>query len=461
MTDEIAQNYTGGEIAVPTEELNPVLQRIWFEKAGIVEYSLYENGKVVYGVVVDLSGDLPDRLVITIKNEGDENLDYWIEAYIDGNTILETVLSNQPVDEISNVGVAVPEAEFETGEHTCEWIIRVNKAGAPMGDYQTYYHNTVTYSCYTEAMNAICTEVVIVQGSEEKHWLTGTPEGFTESEITILPDVETYFKFYLVNPGDEAVKMNVGHLLSTLATSLPQTPLYCMSEVNGEWKVTKSESVGSDYETGFMVDETLLDTVENNVVIPTGGTAEITTQGFIPSPGVLTIGDIAILRAFHIILPECEQEFRVYDRQGNPIPDGWTLVVEVYEEDGETLLEVRTKPVVNGACVISVPEDRYVRAWAEKGEERTTGWSLGPEILCKAEPFKLYQLITCDEAEHYPSGRALLEHYDTDSDGVLTQAETVQAIMDGLDEIINIAETTFIYKCYEDYSGVINDMCPS
>lgn len=460
MTEEVGQSYGGGEITVSTEELNPALQRIWFEKAEIVEYPLYENGKVIYGVVVDLSTELPDRLVITIKNEGDENLDYWVKAYIDGNKILDTAISDQPVGEISKVGVTVASAGFGIGEHTCEWFVKAKRAGAPFADYRTYHSKKVTYSCYTKAMNAICTEVVMVQEGEEKHWLTGTPEGFTESEVAILPDVETHFKFYLSNPGDEAVKMNVGHVIPTAAMALPQTPLYCMSKVNGEWKVIKGEPVRSNYDSGFMVGGVLLDTIEKNVAMPAGETSEITTQHFIPSPGVLTIGDIAILRAFHIILPECEQEFRVYDRQGNPIPDGWTLVAEIYEEDGETLMEVRTKPVVNGACVVSVPEDRYVRVWAEKDDERTTSWGLGPGILCTPTPYKLYQHITCDEAEHYLSGRALLEHYDTDSDGVLTQAETVQAILDGLDDIINIAEMVFVYRCYEDYSGVINDMCP-
>lgn len=460
--EEVAQSYGGGEITVSTEDLNPVLQRIGFERLGFVYYPLYENGGVIYGTVVDLFSELPDTLTITIKNDGDENLDHHVKAYIDGNKILDTTISDQPVGETSKVSVAVPSAGFEIGEHTCEWIIRVKRAGAPLGDYRTYYHDKVTYSCYTKALNAICTKAVIVQGGKEKQWLTGDPSGFTESGVVILPDAETFFKFYLSNSGDEAVKMNVGHVIPVESVALPQIPLYTMSQVNGAWKVIKGEPVRSDYNTGFMVAGALLDTIEKNIVIPAGGTTEITTQRFIPtSPGVLTIGDIAILRAFHIVLPECEQEFRVYDRQGDSIPDGWTLVVEIYEEDGETLMEVRTKPVVNGACVISVPEDRYVRAWAEKGEERTTGWGMGPGILCRPEPYKLYQLITCGEAEHYPSGRALLEHYDTDSDGVLTQAEVVQAIMDGLDETINIAETVFIVTCYEDYSGVINDMCPS
>jgi len=161
-------------------------------------------------------------------------------------------------------------------------------------------------------------------------------------------------------------------------------------------------------------------------------------------------------------VPECDQEFRAYDKQGNPIADGWTCVAEIYEEDGETLQERRTAPVVNGVSVISVIVGRYVRAWAEKGEERTTGWSLGAGILCRPEPFKFYQYITCDEpTEHYASGRALLEHYDTDSDGVLTQQEAAQAVMDGMSEVINSAETIFVANCWETYGGVINAMCPS
>ena len=180
----------------------------------------------------------------------------------------------------------------------------------------------------------------------------------------------------------------------------------------------------------------------------------------------LVTQDEAICNAALVALPykplECNQEFRVYDKQGNPIADGWTCVVDIYEEDGETVMERRTAPVVNGVSVISVIVDRYVRAWAEKGEEKTSGWSLGAGILCRVEPFKFYQHITCDEpTEHYASGRALLEHYDTDSDGVLTQQEAARAIMDGMSEVINSAETIFIANCWETYGGVINDMCPS
>jgi len=161
-------------------------------------------------------------------------------------------------------------------------------------------------------------------------------------------------------------------------------------------------------------------------------------------------------------MPECNQEFRVYNKQGLPIEEGWTVVADIYEEDGETLMEQRTAPVVNGACIIPIIEDRYVRARAVKGEEMTTGWSIGAGILCKAEPFKFYQLITCYEpTEHFASGRALLEHYDTDGDGVFSQQEVVQAIMDGMDGVINTAEMILIAQCWETYGGVINDMCPS
>jgi len=162
-------------------------------------------------------------------------------------------------------------------------------------------------------------------------------------------------------------------------------------------------------------------------------------------------------------IPECDQEFRLYDKQGSLLTEyGWNCIVDIYELDGETLQEERTAPFVNGGCTVSVIKDRYVRSWAEKGEEKSAGWSLGAGILCKVEPINFYQHITCYEAtEHYASGRDLLLYYDPNGDGVLTQQEAASAILDSLSGVINSAEGLFIAFCWETYAGVINDMCPS
>ena len=110
-----------------------------------------------------------------------------------------------------------------------------------------------------------------------------------------------------------------------------------------------------------------------------------------------------------------------------------------------------------------MPEhDRYVLVWAEKGSITTTRTGYGGGILCREGQEKLYWTVTCDApTEHFASGKALLQHYDGNSDGVITQIEAAQALLDALEDVINIAEGIFVGKCYEDYAGVINDMCPA
>ena len=60
---------------------------------------------------------------------------------------------------------------------------------------------------------------------------------------------------------------------------------------------------------------------------------------------------------------------------------------------------------------------------------------------------------------HYATVRILLEHYDTDGDGVITDSEAPSAILDYLDGIITQSEVSHILDCYDNYSGVINDYC--
>ena len=150
-------------------------------------------------------------------------------------------------------------------------------------------------------------------------------------------------------------------------------------------------------------------------------------------------------------IPGCNQEFRVYNKQGLPIEAGWTVVVEITED-------VITAPVVNGMCTILLPEGEYFIAHAEKGAEQTE--KVGA-TSCSAG-ISLYQMVTCYEpTEHFASGRDLLLYYDTDGNGVLSQQEAAQAIMNGNVGAINTAEAIFVVKCWETYAGVINDMCPS
>lgn len=62
---------------------------------------------------------------------------------------------------------------------------------------------------------------------------------------------------------------------------------------------------------------------------------------------------------------------------------------------------------------------------------------------------------------HHASGRDLLIYWDTNKDGILSGPEVAYAIsrLNG-DSEITIGEVGFIYNCYINYAGVIDDMCP-
>ena len=74
--------------------------------------------------------------------------------------------------------------------------------------------------------------------------------------------------------------------------------------------------------------------------------------------------------------------------------------------------------------------------------------------------------ITCDApTPHYSSGRALLEHYDTDNDGKLTLGDRDRAFTDMMDMAITEAEYNFVDSLFafpgsDPRYGDINSKCP-
>lgn len=74
--------------------------------------------------------------------------------------------------------------------------------------------------------------------------------------------------------------------------------------------------------------------------------------------------------------------------------------------------------------------------------------------------------ITCDApTPHYPSGRALLEHYDTDNDGKLTSSDHSRAFTDMVEMAITEAEYNFVDSLFafagsDPRYGDINSKCP-
>ena len=70
--------------------------------------------------------------------------------------------------------------------------------------------------------------------------------------------------------------------------------------------------------------------------------------------------------------------------------------------------------------------------------------------------------VRCKEpTEHYSSGRALLLAWDTNMNEWLEEGETTAAILAYLKNgALNQDEIAFIFRCYEDYGGDINAICP-
>lgn len=73
-------------------------------------------------------------------------------------------------------------------------------------------------------------------------------------------------------------------------------------------------------------------------------------------------------------------------------------------------------------------------------------------------------MIKCKEpTEHYSSGRALLLAWDTDMNKWLSENETEEAVLAYLGYVqpsLTFDEMEYVAKCYMDYDGDINAMCP-
>lgn len=296
MAEEVAQSYGGGEIKVATVELNPVLKHVYFDPPADIEpvsYLLKDQVKIE-NQVLDLELSWKDgvkHLGATATNEGDEVITMRCIIEIDGVEVFnkEATVEPDPTAPPSGWYVAGDPAWVTTGKHNIAWKLYAQEGSSIGPSAQLYVDDIVDYYCYTLPLDAIATEVVVVQGETEKHWLSGTPEGFTESEVSIKPDTETYFKFKLKNNGDEPVKMNVGH------------------------------KVNSTYETGFLVGGVLVDTIDKDVEILAGETGEIKTETFTASgaqeTSLLTIGALAVLRLR--ILPVASSTMILEDSSGS------------------------------------------------------------------------------------------------------------------------------------------------
>ena len=265
------QDYPGGTIPVCTPELNPVVLDVDYVTKSNYRYQFYLDSRYTGGtstpinnVIIDLSAELPNLLGYAIGNDGDETIDLQAKAYIDGTLVVDQTRTNQAPGAQPLVLYSLVSSNLAAGSHTLQWILSACLSGT--GSYVEYCNNTVTYYAYTAELNAYANSVSIVQDAIEQTWLVGAPGTLTEQAISMVPSIAAYFKFYLVNEGDEDVKMNVGHLVT------------------------------DHYETGFAVDGAIIDTNEYDVYIAAGGTATITTQSFIPQPPSVAIGPFSILR---------------------------------------------------------------------------------------------------------------------------------------------------------------------
>lgn len=277
MSEESSQTYEGGTLTVSTTELNPVLLTVEF----LAPYP--EDGDVPFlkdkiktdKQVIDLSRSWQagvDTLYVTAKNEGDEEITVRALVYIDGALVLEEVSVPLTPGAGASWGEHGNVSWVTTGKHNIAWRLNAQEGHAIGGAAeQVYVDDNVDYYCYTLPLDAIATEVLIVQGTSEKHWLSGTPTGFINSEIQIKENTGTYFKFKLSNLGDEPVKMNVDHI------------------------------VGDHYESGFLVSGVHFDSIEKNLEIAAGSTSVINTVPFIVDAGVITIGSFRVSRSRHLI----------------------------------------------------------------------------------------------------------------------------------------------------------------
>lgn len=293
MAEEEGQIFPGGEITVATAELNPVMVHIqaancWLTpKHGCTlkaEYFVKDDTIRIPILGLPIPYYPYSSLYVTIRNDGDEIIDVKAVITVDGSdNPLQTyfILEGEPSTPAptARIGVGHYRTMFSTsgisraiGKHTIGWKIWAKRPTDATFPTEPQTIGNSIYYVYTGALDAIASTVKIVQGAVEHLWLTGTAEGFATQPVVISPNEPTYFKFELTNPGDEPVRMNVGHLVDTI------------------------------YETGFLVGGILMDTIEKDVLVNAGATAVINTEVFTPlAAGSLTIGSFAVLRTRHLI----------------------------------------------------------------------------------------------------------------------------------------------------------------
>lgn len=157
----------------------------------------------------------------------------------------------------------------------------------------------------------------------------------------------------------------------------------------------------------------------------------------------------------------CIENFIVYDREGNPVVDEWAVHLEISEKDTGAFIKEKTCVVdSNGRCSIEVAEETQIKAYAKKNSEITIAYG---SPACFSGVIDLWQQVDCTHPTPYhSSGREMLIHYDVNKDGVISQDEATNAMFGYLIEgIPTVNEVRLILECYEDYSGVIDDICAS
>lgn len=250
---EEAQTFDG-EITIATAELNPTLNQISLATSENVKYNLFsasEIPKVKQNTLIDLAIAQPSMIWVIGTNYGDENIDFKVVLTIDGNEIINDI--KEDIVPGNQYGMAtmggIDSAQLTAGAHDCSWFISARRSGTA-DPFIEYFGDSVTYYCYTATMDAISEEVLIVQNEVEHHWLAWTPEGFVASPVVIEPNKETYFKFRMINPGDEPVRVKIGHKVNT------------------------------HYETGMLLGGVPIATIDEYAEIEAGGTAEASTVSF-------------------------------------------------------------------------------------------------------------------------------------------------------------------------------------
>ena len=199
-------------------------------------------------------------------------------------------------------------------------------------------------------------------------------------------------------------------------------------------------------------------------------TAELTQSYTDYENGIITyeefdfVSDAYINEGINVICPgcflTCIQNFIVYDKVGNPVVGEWTVHVEITEEDTGVFIDEKTCTVgSDGKCSVELPEGTWITAYAKKNSEVTIGYS---SAACFTNPVDLWQSVNCiDPTPNHTSGREMLLYWDKDKDGVMSKDEVTDAILDNLmGGAMTTNEVVLVIVCYENYAGIIDDMCP-